>query len=106
MFYLYRQNNSGGHFSGTVEYVVEANSTEEADTMAEATGTVYFHGVAAGKDCQCCGNRWHPAYSFDEYETLEEALGSCYGYKNLTLVTVLMADGSEVQYDPSTTTSD
>lgn len=65
-FYLYNQNNSGGHMkidliSGITEYViVEANSPEEADNYFESIGG-YFDGVYAGVDCDCCGDRWYRA---------------------------------------------
>ena len=46
MFYTYRQNNSYGVF----------------DEKAENIG-LYFDGVEKGRDCPCCGDRWHKAYS-------------------------------------------
>lgn len=70
MFYEYRQNNSGGgfnHHKGRIgRYViVEAHSAEEANRRAESIG-IYFDGVYEGIDCDCCGDRWVPAYDGDE----------------------------------------
>lgn len=63
MFYLFRQNNSGGVFTvdegrGIAMYViVEAPTSGLANTRAEEIG-LYFDGVEAGLDCECCGDRW------------------------------------------------
>lgn len=68
MFFLYRQNNSGGkfvtnHIKGISQVVfVEADSADEADAIAEGIG-IYFDGDG---DCWCCGNRWYPASDLDE----------------------------------------
>lgn len=71
MFFHFSQNNSGGSFdydepAGITHHVViEADSLEEANQRAEAIG-LYWDGVGAGKDCECCGDRWSPAWSGDE----------------------------------------
>lgn len=63
-FYTYNQNNSGGRFvfnsnKGISHYViVEADSVEEADRIAEGIG-LYFDGEG---DCPCCGDRWYSPY--------------------------------------------
>lgn len=66
MFYTYRQNNSGGSFKITKKIkhyvIIEADSASEADEKAESIG-IYFDGVEKGRDCPCCGDRWHKAYS-------------------------------------------
>ena len=63
MFYEFRQNNSGGSFSGpAISVIVEADSASEANDIAESKG-VYFNGCDDGSDCECCGDRW---YSVDE----------------------------------------
>lgn len=69
MFYLYNQNNSGGRFLHNMPHylLVEANSANEADSIAEANG-VYFNGVANGIDCACCGDRWDTADPLDAKE--------------------------------------
>lgn len=65
MFYLYHQNNSGGSFGGPAIYVVvEADTPQEANTIAEANG-VYFNGVNNGRDCECCGDRWYSMWEGD-----------------------------------------
>ncbi|KRT89348.1 MULTISPECIES: DUF7296 family protein [Bacillus] len=60
-FYEYTQNNSGGSFITNDKLChrifIEANSYEEADTIAEGLG-VYWNGVSEGIDCDCCGDRW------------------------------------------------
>lgn len=65
MFYTYNQNNSGGRFHSddrVAEYVIiEANAADEADIRAMDVG-IYFDGVREGRDCGCCGDRWHQAY--------------------------------------------
>ena len=57
MFYRFTQNNSGGFFVGPQALIIEASSTEEAEARAIEAG-VYFDGVAAERDCECCGDRW------------------------------------------------
>jgi hypothetical protein len=65
MYATYIQNNSGGSFIGIKVIIIEADSLEEADSIAESHG-VYFDGVEEGKDCDCCGDRWYRAYSMSE----------------------------------------
>lgn len=64
MFYTYDQNNSGGGFdcddNVCQHVIIEAADADDADSRAEALG-IYFNGVAAGIDCECCGDRWYPA---------------------------------------------
>lgn len=73
MFVTYIQNNTGGSTIGCRVIIVEADSLEEADFIAESHG-VYFDGVEKDIDCDCCGNRWHRA---SEYDTAE--MPSYYG---------------------------
>lgn len=69
-FFTYSQNNSGGHFDrsledGITDYVIiEAIDDKDADEKAERIG-LYFGGVEKGFDCECCGDRWYPAYYTD-----------------------------------------
>lgn len=66
MFYTFYQNNSGGFFTKPAHYViVEADSAEEANAIAEQNG-VYFDGVEEGIDCRCCGDRWIEIYDDDD----------------------------------------
>ena len=71
MFYVYRQNNSGGSFRPpAINVIVEAPSAAEADTIAEGLG-LYFDGAG---DCPCCGDRWYNASEvYDGFDTLAEA---------------------------------
>lgn len=67
MFYNFRQNNTGGAFALdedrgiSVNVIVEADSTEEANERAQRIG-VYFNGCDDGSDCPCCGDRWYEAW--------------------------------------------
>lgn len=62
-FYHFRQCNSGGKYhqdssKGICENVIiEAESPRQANKRAKDIG-IYFNGVAEGKDCPCCGDRW------------------------------------------------
>lgn len=73
MFYRYTQINVGGCFIGPQVVLVDAASPEEAEARAALAG-VYFDGVAAERDCVCCGDRWTRAA--DEFGTREEAIAS------------------------------
>lgn len=74
MFYVYRQNNSGGSFlPPAVNVIVEADNAAEADTIADGVG-IYFNGEG---DCPCCGYRWSEAdEEWDRYDTLADAKAS------------------------------
>lgn len=56
-YYTFRQNNSGGHWTGPRYVIVRARSQSEAEMLAEENG-VYFDGCKNGQDCSCCGDRW------------------------------------------------
>ena len=57
-WYRFRQNNSGGSFGPpAITVYVEARGSEEANERAKTLG-VYFNGVDAGIDCECCGDSW------------------------------------------------
>lgn len=57
--YLYDQNNSGGFFTPpAIMVVVDADSPEEADSIA-LENEIYFD-TDYGVDCSCCGVRWSP----------------------------------------------
>lgn len=72
-FYHLTQSNSGGCFdfdeaAGITHHVViEADSAEEATERAESIGC-YWNGVARGKDCSCCGDRWREPSGYDALE--------------------------------------
>ena len=68
MFYTYRQNNSGGFWDGRKYIIVEANTSKDADTIAENNTPVYFNGISKDIDCPCCENRWYNAYCDDGVE--------------------------------------
>ena len=62
MFYEFNQNNSGGHFVVNDKLChrlfIEADNEYEAIDKAEELGC-YWDGVSQGRDCSCCGDRWH-----------------------------------------------
>lgn len=64
-FFIFNQNNSGGHFHQNERVdcyvIVEAKDATQANDRAESIG-IYFNGVRADRDCECCGDRWYPAY--------------------------------------------
>lgn len=75
MFYHYNQNNSGGTFvednkTGITHHVIiEATEPLHANALAELLG-LYFNGCERGMDCNCCGDRWTPAYEGDAYPSI------------------------------------
>jgi hypothetical protein len=62
-FFRFEQNNSGGAYDITdmvhETVIIEADNAEQANERAKSIG-IYFDGVADGRDCDCCGNRWYP----------------------------------------------
>lgn len=78
-FFTFRQNNSGGgndidESRGIGHYViVEASDADHANYLARQIG-VYFEGVAAGIDCDCCGDRW-----YQQWQTTGDAVPTIYG---------------------------
>lgn len=70
MFFTYKQNNSGGSFSGPCKYfIAEADNAEQANSIAEDNG-LYFDGCIDGLDCSCCGDRWYRAYDGQDSPTI------------------------------------
>ena len=66
-FYTFRQNNSGGMFGlPAINVLVEADSANEANDIAELHG-VYFDDDYE-VDCECCGQRWYRATEWDACE--------------------------------------
>lgn len=75
MFYTFTQNNSGGRFTLNMEegitqdVIIEADSLSEALEKAEDLG-LYFNGVDTGRDCSCCGDRWHSSPDENDFPKL------------------------------------
>jgi hypothetical protein len=69
MFYTFYQNNSGGFLDGPEYIIIEADSAEKANDIAESETPVYFDGCAHDIDCKCCGDRWYRAWVDDGTET-------------------------------------
>jgi len=75
MFYGLDQNNSGGSFivddKVCHRLFIEANSEDAAIAKAEDLGC-YWEGVAAGRDCPCCGDRWSTYFDDCNLEKINE----------------------------------
>lgn len=60
-WYEFNQNNSGGSFVVNDKLChrlfIETETFSEAVLKAEELGC-YWNGVAEGRDCPCCGDRW------------------------------------------------
>lgn len=60
-WFEFSQNNSGGSFiindKVCHRLFIEAESFSDAVEKAEDLGC-YWNGVAEGRDCPCCGDRW------------------------------------------------
>ena len=78
-FYEISQNNTGGSFvtDGKLchRLYIEANSSTEADSIAEDLGC-YWNGVDEGSDCPCCGDRWYGAHEVNLMNMTREKDGS------------------------------
>jgi hypothetical protein len=63
-FYEFSQSNPGGSYDESMPstFYIQADSCESADAIAEQHG-VYFDGVAAGIDCECCNDRWYRSWA-------------------------------------------
>ena len=72
MFYTFDQNNSGGQFIGPNYIIIEADSAEEANTIAQESAGVYFNGCEDNIDCECCGDRWYPVSGKGKKKPLAE----------------------------------
>ena len=73
-WYTFTQNNSGGSFEHFAEdgigyaVIIEAVDADHANARAKRIG-LYFNGCASGRDCSCCGDRWHEASGYDAEDT-------------------------------------
>lgn len=84
----FSQNNSGGLFDydesrGITHFViVEAVDAGHANQRAEEIG-LYFDGCNSGMDCDCCGDRWYPAYGGEDFPSVyEQDIRKDGGYKS------------------------
>lgn len=77
-FFTFTQNNSGGVFhrdENIAEFViVEAADAADANRRAIAVG-IYFDGIASGRDCECCGDRFHPFFDGSEGDDVPSIYG-------------------------------
>lgn len=62
-YYCFNQNNTFGVFDSndkvTEHVYIQARTAKEANKKAQKIG-IYFDGCEAGRDCECCGDRWYP----------------------------------------------
>ena len=68
-FYTFSQNNCGV-LIGPEYIIIEADSSDDANEIAEEHG-IYFNGCQTGDDCGCCGDRWAQATKYDATEKPE-----------------------------------
>ena len=73
MFYVFRQNNSGGYYTQPAKNIIvkDARDSEQATEVALKAG-MYFDGIKAGVDCECCGVRWDPMAM--DFDTADDAI--------------------------------
>lgn len=70
MFFVYRQNNSGGGYElPAMHVIVEADSVKEANEIAQKNGV-----DPDAPYCECCGRRWY--LMWDGEETGEQAVAN------------------------------
>jgi len=99
MIIMFSQGNSGGYYTYPAKYIIvnvpfgddrlemgdddwyTDESIEDAiesviDTATKAAETVglYLNGVAEGKDCRCCGDRWGWYNEDYIFESIEDAI--------------------------------
>jgi hypothetical protein len=118
-FYKFSQNNSGGSFDTDENLCqaiyIEAESEEQANQKALELG-IYFNGVEEGIDCDCCGDRWCPAYgeerdhvvylhssNKDKLENVLQIPGACIVHKPGDMIkhgsVTRRADYHEINFD-------
>lgn len=79
-FFEFSQNHPYGSFDFDADagisahVIVEADSAEEANRRAEFIG-LYFDGVAQGRDCGCCGDRWDAIFLCEEGDEVPSMYG-------------------------------
>jgi len=70
--YQFRQNNTGGSFTGpAISVYIEADNAEDANNIA-LDNDIYFDGVDEDMDCECCGDRWYRVSERDAYDAIDE----------------------------------
>lgn len=84
--YKFVQNNSGGYYVGPAEFIVRAESVDDAWTELKNQEwfTTYF--------CECCGERWY------DPEVLEPIKESDMNWKDIASVDLTGAELKELRY--------
>ena len=73
MIFSFRQNNSGGYYTEPAKSIIVKDASDEKSAIEIALKAgMYFNGIADGKDCSCCGDRWY-CMPFD-HDTIDEAI--------------------------------
>lgn len=71
-FFEYRQNNSGGGFTGpAINVYIEADNVGEANNIFQTLDGCYFDPDYE-RDCECCGTRWSEPYNEKGYSNIYE----------------------------------
>jgi hypothetical protein len=107
-FFHFSQNNPGGGFyvdeQVTYHVIIEAYNATDANTRAMLLG-IYFNGVDAGRDCDCCGDRWSSLWYTDTgddvpliYGESPETFKDYWGKSGDAICYVYYIDGSKVTY--------
>ncbi len=74
-WFVYRQNNSGGHWVGPKIIFVQAFDYSQANKIAEKNGA-YFGDPLPGDCIECCGYRWVEADIDSSAEEVPEYWGT------------------------------
>lgn len=91
-YYIYRQNNSWGHFMPpAVNLIVEADDAEEADRIAQGMGV--YSDPEGLTDCLCCGPRWEGTFDFStpDYDEAIASVQTSYFAEDIPQVIVVKA---------------
>lgn len=76
-YYVFSQNNTGGVFKSPAKNViVQALSTELANSIAKNNGVYFDENYEI--DCDCCGTRWDKANEYYSFDSKEEAIKASY----------------------------
>tara|TARA_R100000008_G_scaffold15335_2_gene7481 strand:- start:2065 stop:2379 length:315 start_codon:yes stop_codon:yes gene_type:complete len=99
MFYVFHQNNSGGYFTKPAKNIIvkDARDEEHATEIALQAG-MYFGGIEAGIDCECCGDRWYPmAMDFDTADDAIEYANQLNFSSDANIPAYVMVDDLDVE---------
>jgi len=94
LWFEFDQNNSGGHFDVDEKVChrvfIQEKSREAAIDKAMELG-IYFDGCSTGRDCSCCGDRWHQPWNDDGIK-FPLNWGKEFTFKNIVSYAQFLAD--------------